>query len=105
MLGRFSSGETDINRYATAFFAFREEIDPLAVYSAAMAEGQAAITDSNYELVLRLFNKKDLSKNLGRFFGITKGSYVDKVREMAKRGVGDVARILKGYLPDLDHRL
>lgn len=105
MLGRFSSCETDINRYATAFSAFRDEIDPVAVHSAAMVEGQTAITENNYELVLRLFNKKDLSKNLGRFFGITKGSYVDKVKEMAKRGVGDVPRILKSYLPDLERRL
>jgi hypothetical protein len=105
MLGRFSSGETDISRYATAFSTFRNAIDPVAVHSAARTEGQEAIAQNNYKLVLRLFNKKELSKNLGRFFGITKGSYVDKVKEMAKRGVGDVPQILRGYLPDLDSRL
>ncbi len=105
MLGRFSSGEEDILQYIRAFTAFQSDIDPAAIHSAALAEAQAAITTNDYKLVLRLFNKKDLSKNLGRFFGMTKGSYVEKVKEMGKRGLGDVSAHLRAYLPNIESHL
>ena len=105
MLGRFSSGEEDILQFAGAFATFQSAIDPTAVYAAALAEAQAAIVANDYKLVLRLFNKKELPKTVGRFFGITKGSHVDKVMEMAKRGLGDVAVHLKTYLPNIENHL
>ncbi len=102
LLGRFSSGEDDIRQFSKAFATFQDAIDPTTVHATALAEAQTAIDANDYKFVLRLFNKKELSKNLGRFFGITKGNYVDKVREMAKRGLGDVPAHLKTYLPDID---
>ena len=105
MLGRFGSGGVGIVQYAKAFADFQSAIDPTAVHSAALAEANAALAASDYKLVLRMFNKKELSKDLGRFFGITKGSYVDKVREMAKRDLGDVPRHIKTFLPDIESHL
>lgn len=105
MLGRFSSEHKDIAAYAGEFAAFQQRIDPHVVYLAALSEAQIALTARDYKTVLRLFNKKELSKNLGRFFGITKGSYVEKVTEMNKRGLGDVPLHLMSYLPDIEGML
>lgn len=105
MLGRFSSGERDINQYATELSTFQSSIDPLQVYAAALAEAQAALATDDYKLVLRLFNKKEISKELGRFFGIAKGNYVEKVKEMARRGMGDVPLLLKPYVPNIESHL
>ena len=105
MLGRFSSEEKDILRFALAFAAFQTAIDPTVVHAAAIAEAQAALVANDYKTVLQLFNKKDLSKNLGRFFGMTAGGYVDKVKEMAKRGLGNVPTHLRAYLPNIEHLL
>jgi Protein of unknown function (DUF4435)/AAA domain, putative AbiEii toxin, Type IV TA system len=105
MLGRFSSSGKNIVEFSEAFVSFRSEIEPSNVYATALAEAQAAIDANDYKLVLRLFNKKELSKNLGRFFGLTKGSYVDKVKEMAKRGLGNVPTHLKAYLPSIENHL
>ena len=105
MLGRFSSGEKNIHQYAEALVDFQNAIDPTKIHADALAEARAALGAKDYKLVLQLFNKKDLVNNLGRFFGITKGTYVDKVKEMAKRGLGDVPLHLKIYLPDLESLL
>lgn len=99
MLGRFSSNGGDINQFANALSTFNSSIDPHLVHAAALAEAQAAIDAEAYELVLQMFNKKELSKHLGRFLGISKGTYVDKVMEMAKRGIGDVSTHFGAYLP------
>lgn len=105
MLGRFSSDHKEITAYACAFEAFQQRIDPHSVYNMALSEAQTALSARDYKTVLRLFNKKDLSKNLGRFFEITKGSYVEKVTEMNKRGVGDIPLHLRAYLPDIEGML
>jgi len=105
MLGRFSSGVEDIAGYATEFGAFQSSIDPTTIHAEAMTEARAAISANDYRHVLRLFNKKDLSKNLGRFFEITKGSYAEKVEEMGKRGLGDMPKHLRAYLPNIESHL
>lgn len=104
-MGRFSSTEEDINQYSRDFNNFHATIDPQSIHSAALEEAKAAIRAKDYQLVLRLFNKKDLPKNLGRFFGITRGSYVEKVLEMAKRDLGNVPLLLRNYLPAIEGSL
>lgn len=105
MLGRFSSQDQDIIQYAAEFSTFQTTINPTAVHASALAEAQAALEAGNYQLVLRIFNKKELSKDLGRFFGIMKGTYIDKVKEMAKRDLGNISQHIRAFLPDIESRL
>jgi hypothetical protein len=101
-LGRLSSCSSDIAHFSQEFKVFQDRIYPESIYAAALAEAQAAISAGDYSLALRLFNKKDLTKNLSRFFGITRGTYVEKVLEMAKRNLGCVPQHLQNYLPDIN---
>lgn len=105
ILGRFSSPTKEIEEYANDFAEFQKGIDPSKIHAAALAEAKAAIEANDYKIVLRLFNKKEIAKNLGRFFDIKSGGYTDKVKEMAKRNIGDVPSHLRKYLPNFENLL
>jgi hypothetical protein len=77
-------------------------IDASSIYSTAIAEATALIDAKNYDAILKIFNKKDLVSGVDRFFDIKKPTtYVGKVHEMAKRGIGDVPTKFLAYLPNL----
>jgi hypothetical protein len=100
-LGRFSSPSTGIEEYAKEFDHFVKSIDPKAIYDAALKEAERLIAEKDYERILRVFNQKSLVETVDRFFDLKKPStYLDKVKLMAKQGVGDVPGKLKAYLPD-----
>jgi hypothetical protein len=104
-IGRFSSGEPAIDQFSAQLRSHMGSIDPQAIYDAALAEANGFLASADYESILRVFNKKDLVTNLGRFFDIKKGTYIEKVGEMAKRGIGDVPAHLMKFLPDVASRL
>lgn len=101
-LGRFSSQKNAIDEYSDELRAFVNAIDASDVYNTAIAEAAALIDANDYEAILKIFNKKDLIVGVNRFFDIKKPTtYVGKVHEMAKRGLGDVPTKLLDHLPDL----
>jgi hypothetical protein len=100
-LGRFSSEEVAIEDYTAELQVHLSSIDPKSIYDAALAEANGLLTSGDYDGVLRVFNKKDLIKGADRFFRIKKATYVEKVREMAKRDIGGVPALLMEYLPKL----
>ena len=104
-IGRFSSTEPTIDKFSTALDAFLSGIDPKAIYDRALADATGMSKAADYEGVLRIFNKKDLVTGVDRFFGIGKGTYVEKVREMAKRGIGSIRLHMLAYLPDMVGKL
>ncbi|MBX3626378.1 MAG: AAA family ATPase [Rhizobacter sp.] len=104
-LGRFSSAEIDIDQYSAEFEKFQKQIDPKAIHAAALRDAQEAAASGDFILILKMFNKKDLTVNLGRFFEMKKGSYVEKVQEMAKRELGQIPLHLRAFLPDLGEKL
>lgn len=101
-LGRFSSQKNSIEEYSDELQSFVNEIDAREIYGIAIAEAMALIDEKNYDAILKIFNKKDLILHVDRFFDIRKPTtYVGKVHEMAKRGLGDVSTKLLAYLPNL----
>jgi ABC-type dipeptide/oligopeptide/nickel transport system ATPase component len=100
-MGQFSSKGATIDVFETDLQEFLSTLDAKALYSEAYSHAQSLIEADDYEGVLLVFNKKDLAKNISRFFQIKNGTYIDKVREMVKRGVGDVPRHIRAFLPDL----
>jgi ABC-type dipeptide/oligopeptide/nickel transport system ATPase component len=101
-LGRFSSQNNSIEEYSNELKTFTNTIDACDIYSAALNEAKALIDENDYDAILKIFNKKDLISGVDRFFDIKKPTtYVGKVHEMAKRGLGDVPTKLLDYLPDL----
>jgi hypothetical protein len=104
-IGRFSSGEPTIDQFSAQLRSHMGSIDPKAIYDAALAEANGFLASADYESILRVFNRKDLVTNVGRFFDIKKGTYIDKVGEMAKRGIGDIPAHLMKFLPDVASRL
>lgn len=104
-IGQFSSKEPSIHEYITDLNDFLRTIDAEDIYNNALAEAQNLIELKDYENILRIFNKKDLTKNIARFFNIKNATYVEKVKEMAKRELGNIPIHLMEFLPDLASQL
>lgn len=104
-MGRFSSSEFTIEQYSAELHRYLSGIDAKAIHAAALKAATDIAQSDDYESVLRVFNKKDLVKGIDRFFEIKKSTYVEKVKEMAKRGIGDVPVHLLKFLPDLVAKL
>ena len=104
-MGRFSASELDIEQYSAKLQSYLNNIDAKAIHAAALKSATELSESGNYEGILRVFNKKDLGKGLDRFFEIKKSTYVEKVREMAKRDIGNVPAHFLDFLPDLVGKL
>ena len=104
-MGRFSSGEFDIDEYSAELENYLNNIDAKAIHAIAINEATELAESEDYEGILRVFNKKDLIKGLDRFFEIRKSTYVEKVKEMAKRDRGNVPAHFLQFLPNLVAKL
>lgn len=104
-MGRFSSSEIDIDQYSENLQNYLNKIDAKAVHAVALKEAKVLLESSEYEVILRVFNKKDLVKGMDRFFEINKSTYVEKVKEMAKRDIGNVPTHFLDFLPNLVAKL
>jgi hypothetical protein len=104
-LNRFSSDSATIDEYTSGLHAYLAAIDAGAAYNSALATAQALVQSKDYEGVLRVFNQKNLVDGLGRFFGIRNDMYVQKVEEMAMRGVGNIPAHLLAFLPDMQGKV
>lgn len=99
LLGQFSSKSSDIEKYNIDFKAHLGVIDPVSIYNELLNEGQALISRVDYIGILQVFNRKDLLSNVTHLFDIRRGSYLEKIRELAKRDVEIISRYLKLFLP------
>lgn len=104
-IGQFSSTQSEIGAYADELRASMAQVDARAIHEAADSEANAVLASGDYESVLRIFNKKALAKNVDRFFDIKKSTYIEKVREMAKREINDIPSCFMEFLPDLAGKL
>lgn len=102
ILGRFSVDDKDISKYSTECANYLGSINPSLIYESVLIEARSALDSGDYEKVLRIFNKKDVLNKVKRFFGITQGTYAEKVMEMAKRNLGDVPKNLALYMPVIE---
>lgn len=101
-LGRFSSSAEAVTPYVAHLELHLNGIDAKGLYEEALQQAQDLVTASDYRGILKVFNKKGIADQIAHLLDIRRGTYVEKVREMSKRGVGDVPRHLRLYLPDLD---
>lgn len=104
-LGQYSSGKGDIDSYCTDLKAHLDKIDANSYYAEALTEARGLIDSADYQGILRVFNKKGIADQIAHLFEIRRGTYVEKVREMSKRGIGNVPGCIRAYLPDLDSLL
>ena len=104
-LGRFSSNKLNIADVASDLSSHLQAIDVTAIHAGFSKEIADICTAKDYGEVLRWFNKKDLVKGIDRFFQIANGTYIEKVREMAKQGKGDISKHLLEYLPDMLNKI
>jgi AAA domain, putative AbiEii toxin, Type IV TA system/Protein of unknown function (DUF4435) len=104
-MGRFSSSEVTIEQYSMELQNYLTSINAVTIHNAALAAANDICISGDYEKILCVFNKKDLAKNINRFFDITKSTYIEKVKEMAKRGIGNIPTHFLKFLPDLVAKL
>lgn len=102
-LGSFSSNSSAINVLESELSEYIAKIDPSTLYNEALAYGRKQIEISNYIEILKIYNKKDLVKNISHLFSIKgeDGNYLEKVRQMNKLGRCDVGLVLAKYVPSL----
>lgn len=100
MLGQYSSRSTSMDEYNIDLKTHLDQIDPISIYNDVLNEGQALISASDYIQILKVFNRKDLLSNVTYLFDIRRGTYLEKIRELAKRDVESISRHLKLFLPD-----
>jgi len=101
-LGQFSSGADAITTYIADLELHLNGIEPRSLYEEALKQAQDMVAANDYRGILQVFNKKGIADQIAHLLDIRRGTYVEKVREMSKRAVGDVPRHLRLYLPDLD---
>ncbi|MEE4081985.1 DUF4435 domain-containing protein [Pseudomonas viridiflava] len=103
LLGQFSSKATDIDKYHDDFKAHLSKIDSTQIYSEAMNVAQDLISANDYIGILQIFNRKDLLSNITHLFDIRRGTYLEKIRELAKRDLESISLHVKLYLPDFSN--
>ncbi|MDS9874481.1 AAA family ATPase [Pseudomonas protegens] len=101
-LGRFSSNAKSVSLYSSDFKTHVDKIDAKLIYDEAIQEAQYLIDTRDYRGILRVFNRKGISEQIAHLFEVRRGTYIEKVRELSKRGLGDIPGHLRRYLPDLD---
>ncbi|MDU6410899.1 MAG: DUF4435 domain-containing protein [Yersiniaceae bacterium] len=103
LLGSYSSNSNDINVFESDFLQYISEIDIPTLYNEAVTYGQQQIESGNYIEILRIYNKKDLIRNISHLFSIKgeNGNYLDKVRQMNKLGRCNIGAVLTEYVPTL----
>jgi hypothetical protein len=104
-LGQFSSSSDNVEAFDSDFREHLDTIDCKVLYNEALTEAQAMIDASDYLGILRVFNNKGIAESIAHLLELRQGTYIQKIREMSKRGLGDVPRHLRTYLPDLDSLL
>lgn len=104
-MGRFSSNESSIDAYVAELRSYLGQIDAKRIYEDTFEEAQNLIKSKDYDEIIRIFNKKDLTKKIARFFNFRKVTYIENVKEMAKRGLGDIPTSFLVFLPDLVNKL
>lgn len=102
-LGSFSSTDNDINVLERSFSDYISNIDIPTLYCEALTYGRQQIESKNYIEILKIYNKKDLVKNISHLFSIKgeNGNYLDKVRQMNKLGRCNIGAVLSQYVPTL----
>lgn len=100
-LGQFGSKDASIEAYSTAFRNHVDRIDAQKIYESTLAEANRLIATNDYDGIIKVFNKKDLTKNITRFFNIKGGTYIDKVQEMTKRDLGGIPSHFIEFLPKI----
>jgi hypothetical protein len=100
MLGQFSSRSTSVVEYNNDLKVHLDKIDPISIYNDILKEGQDLISTKDYVKILQVFNRKDLLSNITHLFDVRRGTYLEKVRELAKRDLESISHCLKMYLPD-----
>lgn len=76
-----------------------------SIYLSHMSSAERILAESDYAGVLRVFNHKGLVGKVNRYFGLTRPSYLDRVRALLRKGDMDLVLALKSWLPSFDGRL
>lgn len=63
------------------------------------AKYKKTLNDKNYSEVLKLFNSKDLAKNIGVFFGVNNNEYFSKILSLVSKNSEEYIKLFKKYLP------
>lgn len=103
LLGSFSSKAKTLTDFEFALHEFTNQMNAELFYNDAIHHGNEIIANKDYTEVLRVYNKKDLTKKINHLFSL-KGqdaNYVEKVRQMNKMGVCNIGSILSKYIPTL----
>ncbi|WP_455915564.1 DUF4435 domain-containing protein [Pantoea agglomerans] len=102
--GRFSSNATNITMLQSNYQEHSNNLNPELVFQNALHEAQGLINNRNYTEILKVYNKKDLLNSISHLFDVKgpQSTYLEKLREMNKRGLINIGSMLSEYIPALN---
>jgi energy-coupling factor transporter ATP-binding protein EcfA2 len=100
-LTRFGSKQNSVTELEANFHELVSNINVSELYNSYIAQGRELISAKDYLGVLKVFNNKDLVVRVTSFFGLTKPSYLERARSMARKKDERIVQALACYLPRL----
>ncbi len=98
-LGRFSASASSPNELASSFSDFTANIDIQSIYNTHLDQAKSLLQNHEYTEILKTFNHKGLAKRVTGIFGLTKPNYLERARNMARKGDIELINALALYLP------
>jgi len=99
-LGSYAGGDSTAE-VVTELADLMLSMDVNNIFSRHLAATDDIIGRRDYESVLRDFNHKGLVDRASGLFGLTKPSYMERVRALLRAGHPALVRLLKAWLPEL----
>jgi len=99
--GRFSSEANDSQEFETDYFDHVKKLQIKTIIEDVKKEAHELIDNRNYTEILKVYNKKDLLGSINFIFDVKgpNSTYLEKLREMNRRGIINIGSELINYLP------
>lgn len=77
-----------------------KEINPKEIYNERVSQFQKAIESKDYDAIIKIYDKKGLSSQIGSVFGLKSGEYVELIlRALNSSDDNEIHSFLKSQLP------
>lgn len=91
-----------LNDVKSAFDQAIDDLDVETIKAEIENKFNSLKSQGSYSDILKIFNEKSVSKEVGHFFGITDNDYRDNILRQLNAGKQDFIESVKKYLPDSD---
>lgn len=101
--GRFSSEASSSEKFEADYLTHVSMLQIKNIIEDAKKEAIELIDNRKYTEILKVYNKKDLLNSINFLFDVKgpNSTYLEKLREMNRRGIINIGNELINYLPEL----